>query len=529
MSWIDVLLATSACALAGAAGIWTHRRTDGSPRFRLLVAATAAGALATTLAAAAALWLAQPADPWNAARLAPALGLHHGFRLHYPLDAGPVLSTVVGPTAFLAYWPVGFVPGSPTTLILLASAANLLAFAILGAWCCRRVAGPGPAALFSWLIGAHLVLLYPALRYSLFCIHADAPALLLGGTGVALLIFAPPTLSWRRGAGAALCLTLAVWAKQSLAPIIFAAALLAFLHDGRRGGSRLVAAFAVVALAVSLGFIAWCGLAELRDNMLVVPARHPWQQMDLATGEIFPGIAAVGATARLKVLVAAALHLVRSNWPFFALLGGALLVHQVRRAPDAPRWPRTSWAGFFLVAVILFPTAVVGRTKLGGEVNHESFVVFFLIAAVIAWLATSSSREPRTRLAVLTAALAVLVLVTGPRALEYHGWAAAWKNQNETAWQYERAHPRAVYFPWNPLTPLLTRGALEHFDYGVFDRALGGAAPTPAHLTRHLPAARPVIASFIAHHDHILHTYFPDYVARPPDPELPGWRLYGPP
>jgi hypothetical protein len=502
------------------------RSTELAPGARLWLAAIAALAAATAALGAAALWLGQTGDPWNGARLAPSIALHSGYALYQPLETGPVLSTVVGPVAFLAYWPVGFLRASPTTLVLAAIALNLVVFALIVFALLRRVTSDPSTRLFAGIVALQLSLLVPALRYSLFCIHADAPALALAAIGI-LVVLSPLGLTWRGAALAALCFSLATWAKQSLAPIFPAVIMLVAMRDGRSAALRFVGACTIVGTAVSATFVVWLGFDNLRFNMFAVPARHPWLQMNLSTGEIYPGLTAVGAVAHGKVLVAAILQIVRGAWPLFALFAFLLGERLLRRSPGESRWPRTPWAAFALVAVALLPTAATGRVKLGGEVNHESFSLFFLVLATVAWLAEHP--VSLTRLCRLGAVAAVLLLVVGPRAAEYPGWRAAHENQNETAFRYDLAHPGRVYFPWNPLTSIVAEKRVYHFDYGVYDRNLGEAPVTPAHIALAIPSPRPVIASYIAHHDHILRKYFSDYVPLPADPELPGWKLYGPP
>jgi hypothetical protein len=125
--------------------------------------------------------------------------------------------------------------------------------------------------------------------------------------------------------------------------------------------------------------------------------------------------------------------------------------------------------------------------------------------------------------------LFVLMAVNAPRVFKYPGWRRAWDNENEIAYRYDVQHPGQVYFPWNPLTSLLAEHKLYHFDYGVFDRYLGGAIVTPAHLAQNLPSPRPLIAILPQHGVTILRTYFPDYVPRPPIADLPNWKIYGAP
>jgi hypothetical protein len=526
MTVVDLLVFFVAVATGAAAFRAVFRDSDGAPPLRATLAGVAGLAATVAVLASATLWLQQAGDPWNNARLTPAVALHYGFQLYYPLHEGPVLSTVVGPVAFLAYWPIGFLRGSPTTLILAACALNLVITCLLLVALVRRLA-TGPA--LRWLValvGVMLAVFYPALRYSLFSIHADAPALLLGGIGAGIVIFARDGLSWTRCFAAALCLALAVWAKQSLAPIFLAVALVAALHHGMAAALRFLAASVVSGATVSAVFVGWFGFSNLRDNMFAVPARHPWHQMNLATGEIFNGLNPVGVVAHLKVLLAAALVIVRESWALLAVLLAALAEHALGSRPGR-RWPRRAWAAWFLIACGLMPTAAVGRIKVGGEVNHESFAIFFLVAAFLCWLASVAFERGRPLPVRAAAVLLVLTVVTAPRVLEYPGWRNTWENQNESAYRYDLRHPGEIYFPWNPLTSLFAEGKLYHFDYGVFDRNLGGARVSPEHVRAFLPAPRPVIASFIAHHDYLLHEYFPDYRERPALGELTGWKIYG--
>ncbi len=528
MNLLPLLVPALAVGLTCSRAAWRDPALSRSQQFGLAALLTLGFTLA--LSSAAALWLEQVGDPWNAARLTPAIALHYGFPLYYPLEHGPVLSTVVGPVAFLAYWPIGFLPASPNLLILAASALNLLAFALIVHRLLSAVSPDPLVRALATLVALQLAQLFPPLRYSLFCIHADAPALALGAAGLLLLQSPAPQLGWRSALLTALCFSLATWAKQSLAPIFPAAILLLALRHDRTSVLRFVGASAAVGLLVSSLFVVWLGFENLRLNMFAVPAHHPWLQMSLSTGEIFPRVSAVGAAAHVKVLVAAMLQIVRAHWPLFALFAFVLTTRWLRPPADATRWPRSPWAGFALTAVALLPTAATGRVKLGGEVNHESFSVFFLALAFVGWLADSTaSGSPSTQRWRALAVACVLAAITAPRLTEFSGWPTLRANQNDTALRYDLAHPGRVYFPWNPLTSLLSRGKLEHFDYGVFDRNLGGATVTPAHLAEGLPAPRPIIASYIAHHDHILRKYFPDYVPLPPDPALPDWKLYGAP
>lgn len=486
-------------------------------------------AVSVTLLALLAHIAAQPGDPWNANRLAPAVAWWRGYSLYYPMDSGPVLSTVVGPTAFLFYVPIAWLPLGPTKLILVASTWNLLWLAGL-AWYVLRGCDRRGALLGALLIG-NLALHFPSLRYSIFCVHADAPALLLGGLGIAVLMGgdrAGSPLSLRRRIVSALLLSLGIWAKQSMAPLLGAALLVVALRQGVRPAARFLGTALAVGAVVSIAFIIWFGGRTLWDNMFVVPSQHPWMQVDPVTGEAYSHLAAVGVLMRLKVLLAAALAIIREHWLLLAGLGAAVIWNLRERNWTLFRERR--WPSYFLCALALFPTAVIGRVKIGGELNHFSFVVFFLVlAGVVAVLEAPATTVLNAGRRLTAAALTVLVLVNAPLAANARNLASVHDNQNEHAFRYALTQPGRVYFPWNTLSTLLAEGRLYHFDYGVFDRNLGGAIVTPGHIASALPGARPVIASWIAHHDHILRRYFPDYIALPPEPALPDWRFYGPP
>src|SRR5262245_54414126 len=63
-------------------------------------------------------------EEWNGCRLAPTVALTHGYALYYPPNEGPVLDTIYGPVAALAYLPATMFR-SPTGAILAGAALNL--------------------------------------------------------------------------------------------------------------------------------------------------------------------------------------------------------------------------------------------------------------------------------------------------------------------------------------------------------------------------------------------------------------------
>lgn len=519
-----ILLATGAGVLAAitAKGNPVIPEKPGPFWRPLIFLATITAAFAIT-----ALWLVTPHDPWNAARLTPIVALNGGTALYQPLDQGPVLSTVVGPVAFLFYSPVcTLLPSTPTPLILTASGLNLLSFAVLMLGLLAHFGASRREKVLVALVLVHLALYFASLRYSLFSIHADAPALILGAAGCGILILSDGPIGWARATTAATMLAGAVWAKQTSAPLYVAALVLALNRGGIGGLLLMVAACLGCGAVVSALLILLCGFEELWTNMLMVPLRHPWMQMSLTTGEIYKTVQALGTAAKIKVVIAECLHLVRANWPIFSALLAAFVLGL--RVTPLRTLLRAKWVGFSLTALLLFPTAALGRTKVGGEINHESFVILFLIVAFVSWLLEAEFIKG-ARSIVVACLLAPLALCNAPRLVEYPGWQSAHENQNEAAYRYEKKYPGKMYFPWNPLTSVLNHGKVYHFDYGVFDRDIGGAEVSRRHILQGLPSHQPPIASYLAHHDYILRKHFPNYVLLKSDPDLPNWRIYGPP
>jgi hypothetical protein len=520
-----VLLAP-ALILAALLAAWWAGRTDapGAPHDWRMTWWVLPACLITALLVLAMIVL-QPFDPWNGARLAPPVSLRFGYALYYPAETGPVMSTVVGPMAFLAYVPVVLLPGSPADLIIAGSAWNLVLLAIpLTLWLrsgATVVLSRGERTI-AGLVLMQAAIFSPALRYSVFCIHADAPAI-AGLLCATMLLFASPTepsprMLWLAGAAS----ILAVAAKQSLAPGVPALLGLVWWAVGARPARTFALAAAVIGGFLGVFWVARYGFQTLWSNTMAVPLLQPWMQCDWLTGEILQHITAVTAAAKLKALVAAHFAFLRGIWPFLVLLAGWWC--WCRCQGRALRSLASLRCG--LLTACILPGTIAGRLKEGGEVNHESFALAVLLLAVACALTEFAAAGVRVR-PWLAVALGVSLLVNAPELRELRDARRLGESQGDVVFRYLRAHPGGIYFPWNPLSSLLAEGRLYHFDYGVFDRNLGGLAVSPSHLRAHLPGERPLIASFIAHHDYILHTYFPDYVEMPSVPELPGWRIYG--
>lgn len=520
---VDTVLALSIviATVIVARWVWNTNPSQG-PKRPVIVGICAVACAATSVLVLTHLF-EQPGSLWNAARLAPAVSLHYGFHLYYPRDTGPVLSTVVGPVAFLFYWPIGLIRSSPSVLILTASLTNVAAFALLGLAVVRRASIDPLSRLCGLFIGAQLVLLQPSLQYSVFGVHADAPALILALLSLEILSGGRPVAA--RGLLAALALWLGLWAKQSLAPLIAATVIWVWWRDGRRTALRWSVALALVGACLSVLMLLFLDASTLYQNSLFVPAHHPWHQIDLVTGEILPGQMATAGLGQVKVLFAMIVLILKTNWSLVAVLCLAAVRHLVGCADPQERKRRPPpWMLYGLVAGFNLPTAALGRVKVGGDINHESFFVLFLISAFLLWFLQSfGSKDGRSSQLAL---LSVLLVVGSPRLLWYQGWQAVLKNPNEAAYRYSLSHPGRAYFPWSPLSVLLAEHRLYHFDYGVFDRNLGELTVTSEHLVSALPEPFPTIAVPDGRRSYIRERYFPGYQEIDTVPALEGWHLW---
>src|SRR5262245_34300275 len=71
--------------------------------------------------------------PWSAARLAPALGMKHGYALYSPPRSGPATGWIYPPLATLAYFPATLLP-DPTFAVLAGRWLSLVYFFAPAAW-----------------------------------------------------------------------------------------------------------------------------------------------------------------------------------------------------------------------------------------------------------------------------------------------------------------------------------------------------------------------------------------------------------
>jgi hypothetical protein len=270
---------------------------------------------------------------------------------------------------------------------------------------------------------------------------------------------------------------------------------------GRAVALRYVLLLAAVGVPASVAFLYWFGEPML-FNMVYVAAGHPWLK---------PGLGGLAATVWL---------LLRNVWEILALAGLGLAVVLLNRSASEARGA-ASWLPPLLAAVFVLPTGALGANKLGGLFNSFHSVYYFIAAT--AALFTGARRSPAAR------ALAWVLCLAGILAAWHSGrcaiWAnpPLWRNHQQVAYELALRRPGEVYFPWQPLASLLAEGKLYHFEYGVFDRVLGGYPPTQEHLRANLPPAVRWIAT--SHEARWMFTFFPEFSEEVQVPELPGFAV----
>src|SRR5262249_4120436 len=221
---------------------------------------------------------------WNDARLARVAAWLHGYPLYTSESSGIITGNIFPPLGTLAFAPAAMF-GHPVVAVIVGSMLSLL-----------MSLGPGIGALILWSRGLQkssepaemilmgsvlyfgLLIISDATRYTLFAIHADAPAIALVLLGV--IFYAK---WWATGgvsfmAISAFFLGSVIWAKLVGVPLSFVFLIVTYLIGGLRP--------ALIFLTWSLATLAFWFLVltpiimdwrALLFNVWIVPAGHFWK------------------------------------------------------------------------------------------------------------------------------------------------------------------------------------------------------------------------------------------------------------
>lgn len=473
-------------------------------------------------------------SPWNGSRLAPTFALSYGYRLYYGPDSGPILNTIYGPIAWLAYAPALLGRGS-TSVLLIAEAMALGWYfgpaAILALTLSRGNGQRDWVSFFVTLYAFTLISLFtPALSISSIWIHADGPALGLLLLAILCLEKFLASQRGRWGVASAVLLSCSVLTKQSVLPVAVALPLGVAFVAGRSvfvNYSFIVIASAILTLLAASGVF---GVWDMLFNMVYIPGEHGFERdfVEAATGFFAHGWLIV--LAWIGTLVSGALR-------------GEFSPGSYKNGEEGLGHLRLQLF-LRLAALACMPGALLGYAKAGGSFNNFSLSLYFM-ALSVAWGLSEivGSASERFRLAapgglftggsLVMAGFVLLLAWEGPtRARELtEAFKAAGQNPHAEAERFMKAHVGEIYFPELPLAGLLAERTLYHFDYGVYDRVRAGVAPADAHFARHVPRNLKYVA-FVPRlrpkerSEYLILAYFPDYTERVDLEGLEGWNIY---
>ena len=472
--------------------------------------------------------LRSPWDDWNGARTAPAVAWARGMPLYYPHGVGPATDFIHGPMAAVMRLPAAWA-STPTGAIIIADAINAALFYLPVVLFVLQLGASG------FLKGVALVIFWAfsfgtgSLIYSAYQVHADAPAVglaLLGCVFASRLAGARP--GWWPVVLAALCAVLSTASKQNLAPILAVLPVYVFFRNGWRQAATLAALELLLGVLVAGVCVRAFGSDAIVFQMFTLPSRHPWHFQEY--GRLQALLVISGYLIEDAVLPAGVLV-------FFALVSS--IRPKVRGSGPAPRLVDQAWFLPLLTAVLLVPSALIGRAKEGGAANALTPATYFLVVALVAWIADFrlrdgeawtdwSSRLVLGSTSLMCVMLTLVCLNPWPKLIDnYHEIADLGHTPQQVAYEFSLKHSNAAYFPWNPLSTLMADGKYYHFEYGIGDYYLAGDIPPPEQIRAQLPSAMAYLIYPPKRQSEAMRGLLGAFSARRESPELPpGWIVY---
>jgi hypothetical protein len=517
--WVGLYLACLGLAFLIGLGVFLKRRersvldrwmAASLPLFSVIVASSIVK-----------VFLDAPSRKWNPIRLAPAVSLVHGYTLYYPQETGPVTGNIYAPFSSIAYLPATLA-STPTVMVAIGTLLSLLYFFGPALWLYRR---PETAShdRCTVLAQAYTFLLLPlitfsrmkSLGYSAGFVHADAPGLGLAGAACALL-YADPSYRWNTLLLSAALAVLSVWSKQVLAPLVAAIPLWLLLAGEFKVCLRYVLALLVAGGLAAGIFLTLFDARALWFNVVTIPGHHPWRSD-------FNLLSAAFEFQELSFHIALVIA-------FGALFPLALFASRVISL--CAWFAQNRWSLFAVASLLVLPTSLIGRVKIGGDPNALSFALYLLLLAACLMLregvAAPGAEAWKTGLRVL-AVVSIAgtgVLLIQEQCERYLNLTLRKPNDLEIVHTYLREHPGEAYFPWNPLGHLLVDGQYYHFDYGLYDRELAGFPLSEEHVRQHVPPAMRRVCFPPDRNFEYVMKYLKEYSRRVEMDELPGFICY---
>jgi hypothetical protein len=519
------VLYVACLSLALVTGVWIFVRWRQRPSLERWIAASwpFLGVIFTWIVVQAIL--ESPYRHWNANRVSPTVSVLAGYSLYYGETSGPVTGNVYTPLGTLAYLPAALA-STPRAIMAIGTMLSLVFYFGPVVWLYLRLRSPEQARLktmaqFYTLALCPLVTfnLIDSLGYSATFIHSDAPALGLAGAACVIL-YAYPEYRWKSLAVSAFCAVLSVWSKQITVPILAALPLWLLLTAGWKVAGRYLAWLVGAGLAAAGLFLTIFDPANFFFNAVVIPGNCPW------TGD---------SPYKIARLARAALELENQGFVLAILLafGGLLLwIDRSMRTGSLRAWLADNrWTLFVTAGLTVIPTVLLGRLKVGGDLNAMSFVLYFLLIGLCVML-HEGEIAPKAEWVQLGFRLLTVVVITASAIVLVQSQCQRMVNRDfsrpietDVVCAFLRQHPGEVYFPWNPLAHVLVEGRFYHFEYGMYDRGLARHPISDEHFRRHLPPRLSLVCipkEFVDQCKYAM-GHLKEFTRRVDIPELPGF------
>jgi hypothetical protein len=466
--------------------------------------------------------LKAPTFVWNEIRLSRSLALYQGFHI-YPgeHELGPIIGTLHPPISHFLFLLVVAIHDPTKSIVAGSLLAIVVVFSALGFALVRYappVSGRWAITSGSFLFCGFLIVESEGTYNAVFSIHTDAAALAFATIACTFAGSRSRMTTASLWMSAAAC-ALAIASKQTIAPVVLAISLYIAITEGGKRFAQFLLASAVTGCSLLAFLLSILPARAFLFNTLTLAAHRPlmpdYQQI----------LAEAYRMGRLEALPALFPLLFLAIWSWLRVKPRVRPGREIR-----PFFARNPWIIFLMASAVMIPVSMKALVTVGGDVNHLGFVLYFLFVAAalaIQQYSTGANRVARlsSRIFLATGILVSVapgMILTVPASLRNLK-----ANASQTAHTYNLRHPGAAYFPYNPMTSLLTDGKLYDLDLALYDREIAGYPLTPQQLQSGLPPSLLLVALPPGQEiqSNALQGLFADFV-RITDPELPGWNIY---
>jgi hypothetical protein len=373
--------------------------------------------------------------------------------------------------------------------------------------------------VLAFLVFAGFVCLLPSLTYSLFSPAHDAVALGLGAVATALLCRSKTSTGLAGPLLSAVLATLAIWAKQTMIPLLVALPLYTLIRDGVPSCRRYIGFLAVFGIAVSLLCFFVFDHEGLILNMFEVPL---WHIRDKSVWDAIWSF-------QFEFPVVTSLLI-------FGLLGCSWW-KTFDPVPESQSNSPHRWLAFVLLGILEVPAGIAAYTKMGGSVNSFSFPIYYLAIGatlLVSKIGKSAGKDERLSFHRRVAQAALLsyssILIFAPILQIKAHESATYADPLQAAFAFEKNHPGEAYFPWNSLSVMMAGGRLYHTEDGIISLAMAGKDLSVEQFRAHLPPHATLLAlppNYPAYWtNRRINRVLPEFSRQITVDELPGWQVY---